>query len=70
MKKSFAGLIFLAFFSISINAQDSNPVLAAMQKNFARGSISTKFQVLQDSVEFSDVDMGPLYSQAIEFILD
>ena len=70
MKKSFAGLIFLAFFSISINAQDSNPVLAAMQKIFARGSISTKIQVLQDSVEFSDVDMGPLYSQAIEFILD
>ncbi len=70
MKRAVVGLIFLLIFSISIHAQDNNPVLAAMQKNFARGSISTKIQVLQNSVEFSDVDMGPLYSQAIEFILD
>lgn len=69
MKKAPVCLILLLF-SISVFAQDSNSVLAAMQKNFARGSISTKIQVLQDSVEFSDVDMGPLYSQAMEFILD
>ena len=70
MKKALVCIILSLLFSVSIFAQDSNSVLAAMQKNFARGSISTKIQVLQDSVEFSDVDMGPLYSQAIEFILD
>ncbi len=70
MKRSVFVLIFLLFFSLFITAQDAGSVLAAMQKNFARGSISTKIQVLQSSIEYSDVDMGPLYSQAIEFIID
>ncbi len=70
MKKAVVWLILLLVLPVSIFSQDSNSVLAAMQKNFARGSVSTKIQVLQNSVEFSDVDMGPLYSQAIEFILD
>lgn len=69
MKKAPVCLILLLF-SVSVFAQDSNSVLSAMQKNFARGSISTKIQVLQDSLEFSDVDMGALYSQAMEFIID
>lgn len=70
MKKAVVCLILFFVLPVTIFTQDSNSVLAAMQKNFARGSISTKIQVLQNSVEFSDVDMGPLYSQAIEFILD
>ncbi len=69
MKKAVICLI-LVLFPVFIFAQDSSSVLAAMQKNFARGSISTKIQVLQNSEEFPDVDMGPLYSQALEFILD
>ncbi len=70
MKRSGFALIFLLIFSIFLSAQDAGSVLAAMQKNFARGSISTKIQVLQNSMEYSDVDMGVLYTQAIEFIID
>ncbi len=69
MKKNIVGLILLFFVVIFVNAEDSNPVLSAMQKNFARGSLSTKIQVLQNSAEYPDTNMGPLYNDALNFIL-
>jgi HEAT repeat protein len=45
-------------------------VLLAFQRSFARGSLSTKVQVLQDGSEMSGEALGPLYQQAVEFILD
>ena len=69
MKKSFFGLILFFIILIAANAEDSSPILSAMQKNFARGSLSTKIQVLQDSAEYPDVNMGPLYGEALDFIL-
>jgi hypothetical protein len=70
MKNFAVGLILLLFFSVNISAEESSPILSAMQKNFARGSLSTKIQVLQDSAEFPEVEMGPLYGQALQFIFD
>ncbi|MCK5153668.1 MAG: hypothetical protein KAQ93_04855 [Spirochaetales bacterium] len=70
MKIPVISLILIFVISIFVNAEDSNPVLSAMQKNFARGSLSTKIQVLQNSAEYPDVNMGPLYGEAFEFILD
>ena len=70
MKKLIVSLIFILFFSIFLIAEESIPVLSAMQKNFARGSLSTKIQVLQNSAEYPNVNMGPLYGEALEFILD
>jgi len=70
MKKSIVGLTLIFVISIFLNAEESNPVLSAMQKNFARGSLSTKIQVLQNSAEYPEVNMGPLYGEALEFILD
>jgi len=52
------------------DASEEDPMLLAFQKSFARGSLSTKIQVLQDASEMNGPEMGPLYRQAIEFILD
>ena len=70
MKKSIIGVILIFVVSVFLSAEESNPVLSAMQKNFARGSLSTKIQVLQNSAEYPEVNMGPLYGEALEFILD
>jgi hypothetical protein len=70
MKKYIVGLFVFFIFTAGLCSEESNPVLSAMQKNFARGSLSTKIQVLQSSEEYSDVNMGPLYGQALEFIVD
>lgn len=69
MKKNFIVFILFLAICLSVNAEDPNPVLSAMQKNFARGSLSTKIQVLQDSAEYPDINMGPLYGEALNFIL-
>jgi len=69
VKESFFGFILLFVVLLFVNAEDSSPILSAMQKNFARGSLSTKIQVLQDSAEYPDINMGPLYGEALDFIL-
>jgi hypothetical protein len=70
MKKSIAGLTLLFMVLVFVYSEDTNPVLSAMRKNFARGSISTKIQVLQDSAEYPEVNMAPLYGEALNFILN
>jgi hypothetical protein len=67
----------IALFLISsigtVFAQDSvndDSMLIAFQRSFARGSLSTKVQVLQDASEMRGEVMGPLYQQAVEFVLD
>ncbi len=62
--------LFLIILSISVSAEETSTILNAFQKNFTRGSLSTKIQVLQDAANFELEDMGPLYFQAVEFIVD
>ncbi len=70
MKKILFISVILLFSAVFVFSGDFDPVLAAMQKNFARGSLSTKIQVLQDSENYPDVDMSKLYGQALQFIVD
>ncbi len=65
-------LSILLLTSVGIAAQevDENRLLFAYQRNFARGSLSTKVQVLQDAAESGENGMGKLYLQALEFYLD
>src|SRR6056297_2853780 len=51
-------------------AEPENKMLFAYQRNFARGSLSTKVQVLQDAASREASGMGELYLQAIRFYLD
>lgn len=50
--------------------EGENRLLFAYQRNFARGSLSTKVQVLQDAAETGETGMGKLYLQALQFYLD
>lgn len=50
--------------------EPDNKMLFAYQKNFARGSLATKVQVLQDAASEEGGGMGKLYLQAIRFYLD
>ncbi len=59
-----------ALFSQDTTEEVSDQMLMAFQRSFARGSLSTKVQVLQDASEMNGEGMGPLYQQAVEFILD
>jgi len=70
MKKILFISILISFCSVYVFSGDYDPVLAAMQKNFARGSLSTKIQVLQDSENYPNVDMSNLYGQSLQFIID
>ncbi len=47
-----------------------NPLIRAYQRNFARGNLSTKIQILQDAGETGESEMGKLYVQAVDFYLD
>ncbi|MBN1685074.1 MAG: hypothetical protein JW852_00385, partial [Spirochaetales bacterium] len=63
-------LLFLFFAVTVVIAQEQPDILRAFQKNFVRGNLNTKIQVLQDAATRSDVDMGPLYHQALDFVID
>ncbi len=63
-------VLIFSIFVFSLTAQEINPMLTAFQKSFARGSLSTKIQVLQDSSKITERSMGPLYVQALQFIID
>ncbi|HDQ14464.1 MAG TPA: hypothetical protein ENN41_06595 [Sediminispirochaeta sp.] len=52
-----------------LGQEQRNEMLMAYQRNFARGSLSTKVQVLQDASEMEEGTMGELYLQAVEFYL-
>ncbi len=70
MKKELAVISLLCIVIFSVAAQEENPLLLAYQRNFARGNLSTKIQILQDAGETQDTEMGELYLQAIDFFLD
>ena len=68
-------LIILLFFTVLFNTisaedTDTDTLLDAYLKNFTRGSIATKIQVLQDASQIESEDMGRLYHQAVDFILN
>ncbi len=62
--------LFILVTAVILQAQDTNSMLNAYMKSFARGSLSTKIQVLQDSAKVNGSDMCPLYSQAARFVKD
>jgi len=60
----------LATTGLAAQETEENRLLFAYQRNFARGSLSTKVQVLQDAAESGERGMGKLYLQALEFYQD
>lgn len=63
-------IILLCSVSSNVFAADNPEVVEAFRKNFTRGSLSTKVRVLQDSLEYEDIDMSPLYILSLDFIIN
>lgn len=53
-----------------IYSQDSEKLLNTYKRNFAIASLDVKLQILQDAANTGSTDMGPLYLQALDFVLD
>jgi hypothetical protein len=52
-------------------AQDAQKILDTFRRNFAIASLDVKIQILQDaSAGKNAADMGPLFQQAVDFVLD
>ena len=68
--KRFAGIILVLLIVTSfVSADDEEFIVLAFRKNFQRGSITTKIQILQDASDETDVDMGPLYLLALDEVI-
>lgn len=68
MKKTFLGITIFLLFSSLIFGQEGFSLVKAFQRNYVRGSLATKIEVLQDSVSHADEDMRPLYLQSLSFV--
>lgn len=52
-------------------AQDTQKVLDAFQRNFTIGSLDVKIQIIQDAASSKDATaLGPLYQQAVDFVIN
>ena len=68
MKKTIGCLLLVLLLGAGLPAQQNPPLVEAFQRNYTRGSLSTKIEVLQDSMNYPDSDMSPLYLQSLDFV--
>lgn len=52
-----------------VNDSEVDPIVKTYMRNFVRASLQTKIQILQDAGKLGNVDMGPLYMKALDFVL-
>ncbi|HAP43006.1 MAG TPA: hypothetical protein DD477_11110 [Spirochaetaceae bacterium] len=62
------GLVCLLALSATLWAQDPTVLVESYRRNFARASLATKLDLLQEAAAFQN--MGPLYETALQFVLD
>jgi HEAT repeat protein len=72
MKKVRRLVVFLLFFPLTSGlwAQDTQDLLRSFTRNFAIASLDVKMQIIQDAGNSGYSGMGPLYRQAIDFVLN
>jgi HEAT repeat protein len=72
MKKLRRLVGFLLFFLLasSLWAQNPEDLLRSFTRNFAIASLDVKMQIIQDAGNSGHTEMGPLYQQAIDYVLD
>jgi len=64
--------LFLVFFLLvsSLWAQEPQDLLRSFTRNFAIASLDVKMQIIQDAGNSDYFGLGPLYRQAIDYVLD
>ncbi len=64
--------VFLVFFLLvsSLWAQEPEDLLRSFTRNFAIASLDVKMQIIQDAGNSGYSGLGPLYWQAVDYVLD
>jgi hypothetical protein len=64
--------VFLVFFLLvsSLWAQKPEDLLRSFTRNFAIASLDVKMQIIQDAGNSGYSGLGPLYQQAVDYVLD
>ena len=70
IRRILSGSLFALILVLPLAAQEESGLLKTYQKSFARGSLSTKVQVLQDAAKEDLQGMRPLYLQALQFYMN
>ena len=72
MKKVRWLVVFLLFFLLisGLWAQNPEDLLRSFTRNFAIASLDVKMQIIQDAGTSGFAELGPLYRQAIDYVLD
>ena len=71
MKRALCICIALLVAVAVSQAQDAQKLLDTFRRNFAIGSLDVKIQILQDAAASKTASaMGPLFLQAVEFVID
>jgi hypothetical protein len=71
MRRLFFVCACLVVCAVAAQAQDAQKVLDSFRRNFAIASLDVKIQILQDASSGSTVSaMGPLFQQAVDFVID
>ncbi|MCD6122261.1 MAG: HEAT repeat domain-containing protein [Spirochaetales bacterium] len=63
-------ILILMFLTAGLFAQNNSKIVKSFKRNFAIASLDVKIQILQDAAKSKSKDMGPLYLQAVDFVLD
>jgi hypothetical protein len=53
-----------------LRAQDAQELLKSYRRNFAIASLEVKIQIVQDAGKTGSREMGPLYLEAVDFVLE
>ncbi len=71
MRRALLLLAALFAAAVSVHAQDAQKLLDSFKRNFAIASLDVKIQILQDaSSSAAASSMGPLFQQAVDFVVD
>jgi len=71
MRRALGILVMLCIVVFAVQGQDAKTVLETFRRNFAIASLDVKIQILQDAAGGESArEMGPLFQQAIDFVID
>ena len=69
MRRKLLIVFLLSLVAAGISSQDTAKMLSTFKRNFAIASLDVKLQILQDAAKTGSEEIGPLYLQAVDFVL-
>jgi hypothetical protein len=70
MKRIAAAFALMLGIVMALQAQDSDSIVLAYRRNFARASLVTKLELLKEAASRTDAAMGSLYEMALRFAVE